>query len=258
LHFSGSPTGHSRAAELAAAAGFDALEISPWIPSVLNAAVVKQLKACVKRNHIAFSGFTAIYPPSIVLASKSPAMRRRSVVYTNDLIEFAHELGGRCLVWGSPRSRNIPDDVTFKRGYAWLVQLLKTSGSLAEERDVKIAIEPINRFESKIIHTVREALSLARLVDRKSVGIVYDVFHVSLEEDSFTAPILLAGKRLAAVHVSDCNRRIPGKGHIDFRPIFRTLRRVGYDGYVTLEATLGPDLKKDLIAARRHLENSME
>jgi len=257
LHFSGFPIGHSRAARLAAAAGFDALEISPWFPSVINRAGVKQLKASVKRNHIAFSGFTAIYPPEIVLASRSPVARKRSVLYTNHLIELAHELGGRSLVWGSPRSRNIPDDVPFKRGYAWLVQLLKTSGSLGEERGVKIAIEPINRFESKIIHTAGEALSLARLVDRKSVGIVYDVFHVSLEEDSFTAPILLAGKRLAAVHVSDCNRRIPGKGHIDFRPIFRALKRVGYDGYVTLEAILGRDLKKDLIAARKDLESSM-
>ena len=162
------------------------------------------------------------------------------------------------MVWGSPRSRNIPDNVPFKRGYAWLVQLLKTSGELADERGVKIAIEPINRFESKIIHTAREALYLARLVGRKSVGIVYDAFHVSLEEDSFTAPILLAGKRLAAVHVSDCNRRIPGKGHIDFRPIFRALKNVGYDDYVTLEATLSRDIMKDLTAARRHLESSMQ
>jgi sugar phosphate isomerase/epimerase len=258
LHFSGFPIKHSKAARLAAAAGFDALEISPWIPSVINQSGIEELKASLNRNHITFSGFTAIYPPRMVLASRSPAARKRSILYTNQLIEFASELGGQCLVWGSPRSRNIPDNVPFKRGYDWLIQLLKASGDLADERGVKIAIEPINRFESKIIHTAREALCLARLVGRKSVGIVYDVFHVSLEEDSFTAPILLAGKRLAAVHVSDCNRRIPGKGHIDFRPIFRALKNVGYDDYVTLEATLSRDITKDLTAARRHLESSMQ
>jgi sugar phosphate isomerase/epimerase len=258
LHFSGFPIKHSKAARLAAAAGFDALEISPWIPSVINRAGVSELKASLKRNHIAFSGFTAIYPPQMVLASRSPAARKRSILHTNHLIELAQQLGGRTLVWGSPRSRNIPSDVPLKRGHTWLVQLLKTSGSLADEKGVKIAIEPINRFESTIIHTTREALSLARQVDRDSVGIVYDVFHVSLEEDSFTAPILLARKRLAAVHVSDCNRRIPGKGHIDFRPIFRALNSIGYDGYVTLEATLSRDIKKDLLAARKHLESLIE
>ena len=258
FHFSGFPVKHSKAARLAAAAGFDALEISPWIPSVINQSGIEKLKVSLKRNHITFSGFTAIYPPEMVLASRSPAARKRSVLYTNHLIEFVHELEGRSLVWGSPRSRNIPNDVPFKRGHAWLVQLLKTSGSLADERGVKIAIEPINRFESKIIHTAGEALSLAREVNRRSVGIVYDVFHASLEEDSFTAPILLAGKKLVAVHMSDCNRKIPGRGHIDFRPIFRALRRVGYDGYVTLEATLSHDIKQDLILARKRLQGSMQ
>lgn len=258
FHFSGFPIRHSKAAKLAAAAGFDGLEISPWIPTVMSEYAARELKASLRRNSLEFSGFTAIYPPEIVLAARSSAARKRSIQYTNHLIELAHELEGRSLVWGSPRSRNIPSDVPLKRGYAWLVQLLKISGSLAEERGVKIAIEPINRFESKIIHTAREALSLAKRTNRKSVGIVYDVFHVSLEEDSFVAPIMLAGKKLAAVHVSDCNRRIPGKGHIDFRPIFRALRSVGYDGYVTLEATLSRDLLRDLTAARRHLESSMQ
>lgn len=257
LHFSGTNLDHARAAKLAAESGFDALEISPWIPRILTDRDIRKLKASLRRCRIAFSGFTAIYPPQMSLASPSRKLRKESILYTNRLIELAHDLGGRALVWGSPRSRNIPKDVPFKKGYAWLVQLLRASGSLADARDVKIAIEPINRFESTIIHNAREALSLGRLVDRKSVGIVYDVFHTSLEEDSFTEPILSAGKRLAAVHVSDCNRRIPGKGHIDFKPIFEALDKVSYDGYVTLEAILGPDLKRDLRAARMYLEHAM-
>lgn len=258
LHFSGAHLEHPRAAKLAAESGFHALEVSPWIPRSISRGDVKKLKASLNRNHIAFSGFTAIYPPEMVLASPSRASRMKSILYTNKLIELAYDLGGRALVWGSPRSRAIPKGVPFKRGYAWLVQLLNASGTLADERDVKIAIEPINRFESTIIHNAREAVSLARLVNHESVGIVYDVFHASLEEESFTEPILLAGKSLVAVHVSDCNRRIPGKGHIDFRPIFDALKKVGYDGYVTLEATFGPNLRRDLVAARKHLEVAMQ
>jgi len=167
-------------------------------------------------------------------------------------------LGGRALVWGSPRSRNIPRGVSPRKGYTWLVELLKASASLADERNIKIAIEPINRFESTTIHKTGEALSLARLVNRGSVGIVYDTFHTSLEEDSFTTPILLSGKRLAAVHVSDCNRKIPGKGHIDFPLIFDALKKVGYDGYITLEAILDRDLRGDLVSARKYLEKMID
>ena len=87
---------------------------------------------------------------------------------------------------------------------------------------------------------------------------MFDTFQASLEEDSFTKPILLAGKRLAAVHVSDCNRKIPGKGHLDFVAIFEALRKVNYDGYVTLEAILGGNLLGDLVAARKYLERVMD
>jgi sugar phosphate isomerase/epimerase len=192
------------------------------------------------------------------LASPSLAARRKNVLYTKRLVELTYDLGGRSIVWGSGRARNIPKGIPFREGYHWLIELLRASGHLAEEKGVRIAIEPINRFESTIIHNAKEALSLARLVDCESVGMVYDTFHVSLEEDSFIGPILLAGKRVAAVHVSDCNRKIPGKGHICFPPIFDSLRKVGYDGYVTLEAILPRDPHQDLVAARRCLEKMID
>jgi D-psicose/D-tagatose/L-ribulose 3-epimerase len=194
----------------------------------------------------------------MILASQSPASRRKNVLYTKDLIELAQSLGGKVLVWGSGRSRNIPTDVPFRRGHTWLVELLRASAVVADQTDVTIAIEPLNRFESTIIHSVSEALSLAKLVNRRSVGVVYDTFHTNIEEDSFTQPILLAGERLAAVHVSDCNRKIPRKGHIDFLPIFDALKNVGYDGYVTLEAILSRNPRDDLLAARKYLEGMID
>jgi len=162
----------------------------------------------------------------MVLASPFGASRERSVMYTRRLIEAAHTLGGRVMIWGSGRARNQPKGLPLRKAYNWLIELLKASAPLAEERGVKIAIEPINRFESMVIHTTKDALSMARMVNSPSVGIVYDTFHTSLEEDSFTKPILLSGDRLAAVHVSDCNRKIPGRGHIDFPPIFEALKKV--------------------------------
>ena len=254
LHFSGTHLRIPKAAKIVSEAGFAALEISPWIPRELTCADIKTLKISLRRNKLAFSGFTAIYPPEMTLASPSAASRKRNVLYTKRLIDLAHNLGGRVLVWGSPRSRDIPRGVAFRRGYSWLVDLLKASGALADTRGVKIAIEPINRFESTIIHNAREALSLVREANRRSLGIVYDTFHTSLEEASFTDPILLAGEQLAAVHVSDCNRKIPGKGHIDFVPIFAALKKVRYSGYVTLESIVSADYRRDLVSGRRYLE----
>jgi sugar phosphate isomerase/epimerase len=247
-----------KAVKLAAQAGFDAFEISPSIPRQLTRGDIRSIRSSLKRNKLAFAGFTSIYPPEMILASKSTTVRRKSIVYTKWLIETVSQLEGRHMVWGSGRSRNIPKDVPFRKGLHWLVDLLRESGTLADNMGIKIAIEPQNRFESTIIHNVREALSLAKLVKHESIGVVYDTFHTSLEEDSFTKPILLAGKRLASVHVSDCNRKIPGKGHINFSPIFQSLKRVRYDGYISLEAILGRDPHQDLISARRYMAKMIE
>lgn len=258
FHVSHPHLGIPKAVKLAAQAGFDAFEISPSIPRQLSRTDIKSLKSSLDRNDIPFAGFTSIYPPEMILASKSRTARRKSILYTKRLIETAHSLEGRHLVWGSGRSRNIPKNVPFRKGFGWLIDLLKESGTVADNLDIRIAIEPQNRFESTIIHNVREALSLAKLVKHESLGVVYDTFHTSLEEDSFTKPILLAGKRLAAVHVSDCNRKIPGKGHIDFSPIFKSLKRVRYDGYISLEAILSRDPRQDLISARRYMAKMIE
>ena len=258
LHISHGSLAMQKAARLVAEAGFPALEISPWIQMTLTRAAVASLKRSLRRNDLSFSGFTAIYPPEMQLASPSALARRRNALYTMRLIELTNDLGGRSIVWGSGRARNIPKGVPFGKGYRWLIELLKVSGLLADQRGVKIAIEPLNRFESTIIHNAKEALSLVRSVGCKNVGMVYDTYHVNVEEDSFIGPIIFAGKRVAAVHVSDCNRKIPGKGHIDFPPIFDALKKVGYDGYVTLEAILSRNPRQELLAARRYLERIVE
>jgi len=252
LHFAG--VDYPKGVKLAAAAGFDAYEISPWLPRRLTISDISQFGRSLKRNGLTFSGFTAIYPPEMILASPSANVRRKSILYTNRLIELVEVLGGRSIGWGSPRARQIPNGVPAEVGYRRLIKLLKTSGSWAEKKNVRIAIEPVNRFESSNIHTVREALALAKSVNRKNVGIVYDTHHASFEEISLDRPIFLAGKRIMAVHVSDCNRKIPGKGHLDFQLIFDALRRVGYDGYITLEAIFERNLRSELTIARKLLE----
>jgi sugar phosphate isomerase/epimerase len=53
-------------------------------------------------------------------------------------------------------------------------------------------------------------------------------------------------------------KKIPAKGHIDFPLIFDALKKVGYDGYVTLEAILPLNPRLDLKAAREYLEKMID
>jgi len=99
-------------------AGFDALEISPWISTKLTGARVNIVRRALRRNGLAFSGFTSPYPPDMTLASPSGASLRKIMLYTERLIELAQSLDGKLLVWGSGRARTIPRDLSFRKGYA--------------------------------------------------------------------------------------------------------------------------------------------
>ncbi len=255
LHFTS--MNYPKAAKLVSQAGFTGFEVSPWLPQRLSTRDVHALKSLLKKYGLLFSGFTSIYPPEMILAANSLAARKRNVRYTEWLIDMAHYLEGRSLVWGSPRSRNIPPGIPAAKGYGRLVELLRLTGAFADRRNVKLAIEPINRFESALFHNVDEALSLAKSVNRKSVGIVYDMYHAIIEEDSLTEPIFRANKRIATVHVADCNRKMPGKGHLEFEAVFNALKKVRYDGFVTVEALPGRDPAHDLTASRKYLERFM-
>ena len=47
---------------------------------------------------------------------------------------------------------------------------------------------------------------------------------------------------LSYVHLADSNRYQPGAGHLDFRAPLAALKRIGYDGWLTLECRiLGDD-----------------
>jgi sugar phosphate isomerase/epimerase len=68
-----------------------------------------------------------------------------------------------------------------------------------------------------------------------------DFFHMGIEEADIAASIRAAGNHIRYVHVADSNRLQPGRGHLDFKPGFRALKDIGYDGYLAIECRVdGP------------------
>ncbi|MBX6772021.1 MAG: hypothetical protein IRY83_09880 [Chloroflexi bacterium] len=58
---------------------------------------------------------------------------------------------------------------------------------------------------------------------------------------------------------ADSNRYQPGAGHLDFRPGFAALKRIGYGGWLTLECRLrGPDKGRALIETARLIRQLWE
>jgi D-psicose/D-tagatose/L-ribulose 3-epimerase len=130
--------------------------------------------------------------------------------------------------------RMTPDER--RRCYAELRDGLAPVAEYGAERGVKIAIEPLIRYETSVINTVEQALEAIDGLPPEGCGLLVDTYHANVEEKDFAAAFTLAGDRLAHVHASANDRGAPGADHIDW-PAFRdALRTAGYDGPVVIES----------------------
>jgi sugar phosphate isomerase/epimerase len=106
---------------------------------------------------------------------------------------------------------------------------------------VRYALEPLNRYETDLIHTVADGLALIDRVGAANFGLLLDTFHMNIEEPSIEESIRACGPRIFHFHVADSNRWPPGAGHLEFKPILAALFETGYTGFVSGEFMPKPD-----------------
>ena len=73
-------------------------------------------------------------------------------------------------------------------------------------------------------------------VEHPAVQGMYDTFHANIEETDPIKAIRTIRRHMIHVHISENDRGIPGKGHIDWPATYRALRAAKYDGWLTIEA----------------------
>lgn len=122
-----------------------------------------------------------------------------------------------------------------EQGMDWLAEALRACSRAAAPHGVRLALEPINRYETTLINTVDQGLTLISQVGEENFGLLLDTFHMNIEEARIEQSILACGKRIFHFHVADSNRWYPGAGHLDFGTILRTLNSTGYNGFVSGE-----------------------
>ena len=122
----------------------------------------------------------------------------------------------------------------------WLVAALQEICAAAPH-GVRLALEPINRYETTLVNTVAEGLALLDRVGAANMGLLLDTFHMNIEDPSLTESVRLCGDRIFHFHVADSNRWYPGAGHIDFAAVLRALQATGYQGFVSGEFMPRPD-----------------
>lgn len=100
---------------------------------------------------------------------------------------------------------------------------------------VRLGIEAINRFETDLVNSALEAVTLADATGSDHIGVLLDTFHLNIEEKDIVAAIALSGNRLFHFHVSDNDRGVPGSGHVPWGAVREGLHAAAYDGWIVAE-----------------------
>ena len=168
------------------------------------------------------------------LCAKDAGQRERTVNFMKGVVTMSKELGGEVATIVPVTVGKLVPESPMEVEWKWLVEGLKEVYGHAEKEGIKLAIEPLNRFETYLINRGDQALALAEQVG-PNCGVCLDVFHMNIEESDLYEPFRNIGAKVYNVHLADNNRFAPGMGQLDFHKIVETVRSIGYTGCLSLE-----------------------
>jgi len=225
----------------AADIGYEGVEIAPFtladsvddIPEARR----QQIRAAAESAGVDIIGlhWLLIKPEGLYTNHVDDEIRNRTRDYFQSLVRFCGDLGGKVMIIGSPKQRNVMDgwdyDETWERTKSVFADCLE----LAVENDVTLCIEPLSGEQTNFIRTAKEARRMVTEIDHPNFQTMVDVCSGSTEQIPVHQLLHDSGPHLHHVHVNDANLRGPGFGDTDFVSVLRTLQEVGYERYVSVE-----------------------
>jgi D-psicose/D-tagatose/L-ribulose 3-epimerase len=119
-----------------------------------------------------------------------------------------------------------------KRG----ISFHRAAGDYAAKKNVRFAVEALNRFECYFLNTMEQLADYLDEVDHPAVKGMYDTFHANIEEKDPVGAIKTIKRHMIHVHISENDRGTPGKGHVPWAQTYKALKAAKYDGCMTIEA----------------------
>jgi sugar phosphate isomerase/epimerase len=213
-----------------AKSGYDAIEISGE-PERYDTGDVGKL---LKDHGLKCWGSVTLMLGTRNLLAGSGRQRAMSVKYVKDTITMVKELGGEEITIVPGTVGKLTPDASPEEEWTWAVESLKQCYEHGLREGVRLAIEPLNRFETYFLNRHDQALRLAEEVGPQC-GVCLDCFHMNIEERDLFQALRNAKGRLNDVHVADNNRMACGMGSLDWKKIIATLKEIGYTGALTVE-----------------------
>ena len=233
-----------RQCEVAAALGYDGLEVAPFTlaeaPERITSAEAARIRRTIESFGLQVTGlhWLLVKPAGLSLTSPDAALRERTLDVMRRLTALCAELGGSVLVHGSPKQRQVAPgdapDVALQR----LQDALRAIAAVAGAHGVTYCIEPLSRRETSLVNTVAEAAAIVRAIDHPHLRTMIDCSAAGSTETESVPELIdrwLPTGLIAHIQVNDPNRRAPGQGDLRFAPILAALERNRYAGVVSVE-----------------------
>ena len=216
-------------------AGFDGVELPIFEGAPEHFRTVGQ---AIRDNGLRATAVTVMPDAERNCASADPAMRAAGTSNISN---------GRSTVWRRRAARRFADRSTSRSASSPASRRpgpsAPTSRACTRRRpptrrgtDIKLSVEPLNRFECYVLNTVADSADVVRAVSAPNYGLLYDTFHANIEEKDPVGVIAPNIAHINHVHFSENDRGTPGKGHVPWAATMKALKQGGYDGWCVIEA----------------------
>ena len=182
-------------------------------------------------------------PAWLHMSSPDILLRRETLKFVQHLARFCGSVGGKVMVWGSPRARNYHEGWIHDEVYKNAVALVRSAAEVAWENGVTIAMEPLGRKETNFMNTAAEGIDFCKAVDHPACKLHLDVKAMSDESTPIPDIIRHSKDWMVHFHTNDPNLKGPGMGEVKYEPIIAALKEVGYNGWLSTEVfdySMGP------------------
>lgn len=232
---------HERICRFIRGIGYTGLEIAPFTLAPLITDVSAERRQTLRQTAedagIAIIGLHWLLAKTngFMLTAPEASERQRTAEYLGELAKCCRDFGGDLLVFGSPLQRKIPPGHTNDQAKEFAIDTFRRAASSFADHGVVLCLEPLAPSETEFLNTCAKAAELLQRINHSNFALHQDVKAMSSEK----SPIPDLVRRYAGLtrhfHANDANRRGPGFGAVDFKPIFRALHEVHYAGWVSVE-----------------------
>ena len=221
--------------------GYHALELAPFTFTrdvrKLSADERKKMRDTAAAAGIEIIGlhWLLAFTEGFHLTSPDRAVRKATAQYAEALVDFCADLGGKIMVWGSPKQRNLAEGVTIEQGMEFAAGVFRSIMPRAAARGVTIAIEPLGRGDTNFINTAKHGRQLVSMVNCPNFMLHLDV--KAMCDEGRPIPDIIRESRgvVRHFHANDPNLRGPNTSGLDHKPFVAALHEIGYDGYASVE-----------------------